>query len=201
MFTKWYGVWEHAGDIDWDSLPQKFILKTNHASGQNIIVTDKDKVDRDAITKQFDEWLHTNHYYLVAEWQYKNIVPKVFAEELLSDEILDYRVFCFNGEPELIWTTKLIGHTYYSSTYDTNWKKVDITWQNWYVNEDHEKPNLLDYILDVARKLSADFNMVRVDLFNVNGKVYFSKLTFTQNGGFEQNLPFEWDVKMGKMMR
>lgn len=200
FFTHWYGIWDKADDIDWDSLPDKFILKTNHASGQNIIVTDKNKANRSKITKQIDEWLHTNHYYLAAEWQYKNIKPKVFAEELLSDEILDYRVFCFKGEPEFIWTTRLVDHVYYSSTYDKNWKNINIKWQNWYVDEEHEKPEQLDRILDIARKLSTDFDMVRVDLFNVNGKVYFSELTFTQNGGFEQNLPYEWDIKMGKMM-
>ena len=142
VFTKWFGIWGSAEEIDWNILPQTFILKTNHASGQNIIVTDKNTADRNGITNQVNKWLKTNHYYLAAEWQYKDIKPKVFAEELLSDEIIDYRVFCFNGEPELIWTTRLIDHTYYSSTYDTDWNKVDIKWQNWYVDEDHQRPKL-----------------------------------------------------------
>ena len=101
-----YGVWDNADDIDFDRLPNSFVLKCNHGSGWNIIVKDKQDLDIAEARKQLNEWLHMNTFYLGFEWQYKNITPKIICEaylEGMAETVYDYNIYCFHGQPQYIW--------------------------------------------------------------------------------------------------
>lgn len=201
-FPKWYGIYSSPGEINFQLLPDQFVLKSNHASCQVIICNDRKKLNLRKTRRELNNWLKTNYYYESAEKQYKNIVPKIICEELLENNIIDYRIFCFNGEPYLIKVTQhndSVPGGYDSATYYKDWTKADIVW-----NQDHgqlemEKPDRLNDMLEIARLLSRQFRFVRVDLYDVEDRIYFSELTFTPNSGFVKDISYEWDKKLGDM--
>ena len=199
-FPKWYGVYDDARDIDFDALPNEFVLKTNHASAQVIVVKDKEKLNRAEAIDTLNKWLKVNFYYAEGERLYRDIVPKIICEELLHEEITDYRIYCFNGKPKLIRVTAH-DHTspsgYVGETYNTRWVPAPFTWKADSVTKEQKKPENLDALLEAARALSADFNFVRVDLYSIGGEVYFSEMTFTPDSGLQPGLPYEWDKKIG----
>lgn len=202
LVCKKYGIWDNPEDIDFDSLPNSFVLKSNHASGQVIICDNKATLDINKTKKQLKSWLKINFYYLMGEWQYKYIKPLIICEELLDSDIVDYRVFCFEGKPTYIKVTKHNSNSpggYDYNMYYTNWEKTDFKMSQSYGELDFVKPDRLDYMLELAKKLSEDFHFVRVDFFTVASKVYFAELTFTPNSGCEKFTDFSVDKKFGSL--
>lgn len=202
LICKKYGIWETPEEIDFDSLPKSFVLKSNHASAQVILCSDKSQLNFDKVRKQLNKWLKTNYYYSVGEWQYKNIKPMIICEELLDSNIVDYRIFCFEGKPTYIKVTKHNSNSpggYDYNMYYTNWDKTEFRMAQSYGDMDIEKPVCLDYMLELAEKLSSDFHFVRVDFFTVKEKVYFAELTFTPNSGREKYTDYNVDIEFGKM--
>lgn len=106
FFPHWYGIFDNPDAIDFQELPNKFVLKSNHASGQVIICKDKSELNITKTKRQLKKWINTNYYYIDAEKHYKDIKPKIICEELLDSNIIDYRLFCFEGEPYLIKVTQ-----------------------------------------------------------------------------------------------
>lgn len=199
-FPKWYGIYRSFKEIDFEKLPKQFVLKSNHASGHIIICKDKENVDMRQIQKKTKRWLQENFYYVSAEPQYKNITPYLICEELLEDNIIDYRIFCFSGRPYIIKATQhnkdaLIGSD--ERTYFCDWSQTGIIWNREYGKKNFLKPRHLDEMLKLAATLSAKFLFVRVDLYETNQKIYFSEMTFTPNSGFEKDLLYDWDLKLG----
>jgi len=184
------GVWERAEDIDFDKLPSAFCLKANHGSNMNLIVKDKSKLDVNAAKKTADEWMHCNFGWEGFELQYVNIPRKIIAEkyiEQMDGNLLDYKVHCFHGVPRLI---HVIGdrnpkmHTGKEAFYDTDWTRNDLMYHTYdqYEN-DIPKPGCYDEMIKIATTLSEGFKYVRVDLYEIDGKIMFGEMTFTPTNG------------------
>jgi hypothetical protein len=202
------GVYESVEDIDIDALPDQFVLKATHGSGWNIIVTDKSQYDWIFEKKKMSKWLKTNYYYGFGETQYKEMTPRIVCEQMLretngSGSLTDYKIICFNGEPYVIFTyidrdTDTIGCAYY----DLTWNRLESHTAGKFksANRDIEKPVSLERMLDIARKLSEGFPEVRVDLYEVEGKIYFGELTFFDTAGFCKFSPPEYDNVLGEQL-
>lgn len=199
------GVWDDANDIDFDSLPEKFALKCNHGSGWNIIVEDKNKLDIQKVRKQLNEWLHTNFAFFGFNLHYMNIPPKIIAEKYLESKtgLIDYRFYCFNGEPKQIWVDIFSGTPkHLRCIYDTNWNKLDLQC-GWPDGSEYlsDKPANLEKMIYFSRILSKDFSFVRVDFFESEGKLYMGEMTFIPMNGTGAFEPQSWDYKLGEMLK
>lgn len=197
--VKLYGVWYTAEEFlrDYDSLPNSFILKANNGEGKgtNQLVKDKEKANKRELYSLVVTWLaRKNIGALVAEPQYEGIVPCVIAEELLPlDEghhsLTDYKIWCFDGTPTFIWVCNdrnEDGNSAHVLTYDTDWNthpEYSIFTSDYIQGEPIPRPENLERMLEVAARLSEGFPELRVDLYNIGGKVYFGELTFTSQGG------------------
>lgn len=197
-----YGVFKDIKDINIDTLPDKFVLKPNHGAGKVIICLDKTKMNWEKEFENMAEWLKENYYYVHGEWQYKDIPPLIICEKLLEENIIDYKIFCFNGEPRFI---QVIGNrldgNYYCNYYDLNWDLMDVD------RADHgksseiiPKPLSLGEMLEVSRIISKEFPFVRVDLYDVNGQVYFGEATFTPANGLTKFIPEKYDSIFGSYL-
>ena len=189
-------IYDDINDINLSELPNKFILKCNHGSAMNIICHDKSKFNLNQSKVLLKEWINTDYGFKNSEFQYINVKRKVFAEVLLKDEIEDYKIYCFHGEPKFIRVQKKIkGHEKINNYYDLNWKLTDIETglPNFFRRPEiiFNKPINLDLMLNYSRKLSEEFVFVRVDFYNINGKIYLGELTFTPS-----NLKFKLKNKL-----
>lgn len=199
ILVKLYGVWYSPDDFakSFSELPNSFILKANNGEGKgtNLVVKDKTQYSVKELTTTVKEWLaRKNIGALVAEPQYEAIKPCVIAEQLLPIEaghhsLTDYKIWCFEGRPHFIWVCNdrnEDGNSAHVLTYDTDWNphpEYSIFTSDYLQGEPMPKPQNLDYMLSVAEKLSAGFPELRVDLYNIAGKIYFGELTFTSQGG------------------
>ncbi len=184
-----YGVYDSVDEIEWDKLPEEFVLKANHGSGWNILVSDKKQLDVTATSKKLDEWLHSSYYSHGREHQYKDIKPKIVCEKFLHNndgsEIFDYKFMCFNGKPYSLWVDYNRHTNHVRNFYD-----LDGNPQNFESDEPADysisftKPENYEQMIDIVKVLAAPFKHVRVDLYNVDGKIYFGELTFGSWGGF-----------------
>lgn len=194
----WSGDDPHT--IPFDRLPTEYVLKPSHAAGQVIIV--KGELDREEITCQASDWLANDYYWHGREAQYYGIPPRILIEEYLANEDgsppLDYKFYCFNGTPEHILVRNHTHDIY--SVFDLAWNLLDIS--NSCLKREPQpwvpKPIKLDEMLELSTKLSTGFGYVRVDFYNVQGRVYFGELTFTPAGGLIQYDPEFWDLKLGE---
>lgn len=203
--TKLYGVWDDANDIDFNVLPSSFALKVNNASDRNIIVKDKNCIDQDQVRKQLNEWMRINFAYYGRELQYKGIVPKVLCEEYLeglADNVYDYNVFCFHGEPEYIWCIKGSHKPdCQASFYNKQWEMQPFSYGYPKDNVLAPKPEKLDEMLELTRVLCKDFPHVRVDWYIMpDGRVLFGEMTFSTWSGFQHFVPEEYDAYFGSLI-
>jgi hypothetical protein len=195
------GSWSLAQEIPYDSLPNRFVLKTNHASGTNVIVNDKKGLDVDAVSQKLDGWLALNYFDVGREYQYKDIVPRILAEEMLvtedGTELKDYKIFCFHGEPKFI-QVDIDRHTNHTRNfYDLDWNQLPFTILYPGYDGVVSKPHSLDEMIGIARKLSSDFVFSRIDLYNTDKKIYFGEITFHHEGGFGPILPKDYAYILG----
>lgn len=196
------GIWDKIEDIDFDSLPEQFVLKCTHDSGGLVICKDKRELDIEAAKRKIKSSLDTNYYWHGREWPYKNVKGRIIAEKYMVDEsgveLKDYKVFNFNGEPKLIQVdfNRFIRHT--KNIYDTEWKYLDVA-INYPTDPDVEikKPECLDKMLELAKVLSRNHPFLRTDFYVINGKIYFGELTFSPGSGFMKITPESFDLKMG----
>lgn len=196
------GVWDKPEDIDYDSLPEKFVLKTTHGGGGRdvIICKDKSKIDKISVNKILNRSLRVD-YWKMREWPYKDVPRKIIAESCLEDksgDLPDYKVMCFGGKPQLIQVHRGRFTHQTQDVYDTNWKKVKISQPGYpYTDDQIEKPALLEEMLSLSEKLSQGIPQVRVDWYIVNNRLYFGELTFFDSAGFARWEPEEWEQRMG----
>ena len=197
------GVWDKFDEIDFEALPMRFALKCNHGSGWNCIVEDKNKLDIKHTKALFDEWMNRNYAFVGLELHYKHIPPKIIAEEYLGDEpIKDYRFYCFNGEPKQVWVDLYSGtKKHIRSVFDMDWNKVALKC-SWPDGGEllSQKPQNFEKMVHFSRILSKEFCFVRIDFFEIQGKLYMGEMTFTPMSGQGVFEPFEWDLKLGEML-
>ncbi len=214
ILVKLYGRWDKASDINWESLPSKFVLKVNNGCGDVLICKDKRKLDKNKVIETYDKLVSQKYGELTGEPHYSKIIPCVIAEELLeiqkqpieTTSLIDYKIWCFNGKPYCIWcawnrTSKGAD----CGVYDTSWNYRP----EWSVFSNHyregnvrlPKPINFPNMLEIASKLSKNFPILRVDLYEVDGKIYFGELTFTSLGGFMDYFTPEVLLDMGKQVK
>lgn len=194
------GIYKNANEIDFDKLPQSFILKTNHGSGWNIICRDKNTFDTRKAKRLLNRWLGFNAYYLSREKQYRNIRPLIICEELLKFEIYDYKFFCFNGKPEFLQVDIDRFSNHKRAFYNLEWQMLPFSIRYAISEKDVLKPPQLDEMKDVACMLSKNLLFCRVDLYIHDQKVYFGEVTLIPGGGNEPFLPQEYDEKIGSLI-
>jgi hypothetical protein len=201
------GVWDSFDEIDFDALPNQFVLKANHGSGWNVIVKDKVTLDKADAKAKFDKWVKLNFAYIAGlELHYKDIVPKIIAEKYIENDeggLYDYKVHCFNGKPMYI---HYIGDRAYHSTkeafFDTEWRLMPFTSRTYPQYDDQiQAPERLSELLQFAEKLAKEFIYVRVDFYVLNdGSFKFGEMTFTPGSGVYKWEPPEYNSKLGKLL-
>lgn len=185
--------------IPFDTLTGPCIVKTNNGSGRNIKI-DGPVADRDELIAMLDEWLRGDYYWIDHERQYAQIEPRIVIEELLDDGHpdgpLDYKLWCFGGEPHYVQVDDR--HHSINAFYTTDWTLQPFRYRDDQKDFDMPRPDNLDRLLDVARQLAKGFDFVRVDLYNIRGQVKFGEMTFTPLGGRMRFRPDEWDLVVGR---
>ncbi len=198
------GVWSSADEVDFDALPQRFVLKCNHNSGLGMcICKDKSRLDIPKVKKRLADGLRQDYYITGREWPYKNVAPKILAEMYLENGdagLTDYKIHCFNGVPRfvLVCGDRFTESGLTEDFYTTSWERLSLKRPNVpNAKASAPKPEKLREMLQLAEKLSAGIPFVRVDFYFVAGKIYFSELTFFPASGFSHFEPREWDKTFG----
>ena len=176
------GAWDNVEDIDWDSLPNKFVLKCNHGCAYNIVCNDKTEFDRIKAKKQLNTWLKEDFGAFNIEPHYSNIKKhKITCEEFLGDNLVDYKFFCFNGIPKFIYVSSDLIHDRQARIgfFNIDGSKINLKRDDYASIEKIELPSFYSEMLEMASKLCKDFPFVRVDFFVTDNKYYFAELTFT----------------------
>lgn len=200
------GVWNKAEDIDFDSLPDKFVLKTTHDSGGVVVCRDKSALDKSATISMLRERLKHKIYYHNREWPYKNVTPRIIAEQYMEDEsgyeLKDYKIFCFNGEPKFLKVdfNRYIKHR--ANYYDTEWNLLPFYEKDYPNDAAHviERPQNFTDMLRLAKDISKGIPFVRIDLYNIRGKIFFGEITFFPASGLGVFSPDQWNVVIGQMI-
>ncbi len=202
------GVWDKFEDIDFDTLPDQFVLKCTHDSGGIVICRDKKSFDTEAARETINSCMKHKYYYRGREWPYKNVKPRIIAEKYMEDaktsELRDYKFFCFDGQVKALFIAtdrQKKGEETKFDFYDADFNHLDI--RNGHPNADPypEKPATFEEMKVLASKLSKGFRHLRVDFYEVNGKVYFGELTFTHWSGMVPFEPDRWDYIFGEWIR
>ena len=200
------GYWESFDDIDFSALPNQFALKCNHDSGSTKVIRDKSALtDEDiaAMREMFSARLKKDFFYAGREYPYKGIKPCIIAEKLMIDEknpeksIEDYKFFCFDGVPKVMFVATDRATDCKFDFFDMDFNHLDIV--NIHPNNEKsiQKPEKFEEMKAIAAKLSKGMRQVRIDLYEINGEIYFGEYTFFHGGGFRLFEPSEWERKLG----
>lgn len=198
------GVWDKFDEIDFESLPNQFVLKCTHDSGGLVICRDKSRLDKEAARKKIERCLKRNYYWLGREWPYKGVRPRIIAEEYMEDaktkELRDYKFFCFDGEVKAMF----VATERADQTTETKFDFFDTQYNHLPVVQGHPnatvppaKPEQFEEMKVLAAKLSKGFPHVRVDFYEVNGRIYVGELTLFHFSGLVPFVPAEWDKTFG----
>lgn len=198
------GVWDSFDQIDFSKLPGKFVLKCTHGSGMNLLIKDKSQFDIKMAKIRFEEWMQMNYAYAGFEMNYANIKPKIIAERMLemkngAEDIPDYKLMCFHGKVRcsFVCSERFSPDGLKVTFYDTDWKVMPFERHYPRSRYPSSKPENYDKMVELAEKLADGQRFVRVDFYEVNGKIYFGELTFYPGSGVEEFTPVEWDKKLG----
>jgi len=201
------GVYETFSQIDFSVLPKKFVIKPNHLSGKIYICEDKDKINIATLEPIVNSWLKTNYFWNYREWPYKFIQPKIIIEEFLEDninnELIDYKIMCFNGTVKysFIVLQRLLKQDMCVDFYDRNWNKQDFKRRYNISNKTIVKPLNYDLMIKITEQIGKREKFIRVDFYEVDGKLYFGEITLYPGAGFEVFDPIKWDYEFGKCIK
>ena len=197
-------VYDKVEDIDFSKLPQKFVLKCNHNSGVGMcICKDKSKLNIRKVKKGLKKGLKQDYYLTGREWPYKNVERKIVCEKFMEDkdspDLKDYKFMCFNGEVKCVFvcSNRFSKDGLRITIVDKNWNVLPVKRPSHKTEDMIEKPKNYQLMLELAEKLSKDIPFIRVDFYEVNGKVYFGELTFFPGNGLEEFEPEEYDRILG----
>jgi len=200
-----YGHWRRLEEIDFTQLPEVFFLKSNQDSGGGMLVDQRKGIDMKSLKKRFSKRniARKNWYWPQREWVYKHIEPCILAEEFLDEgtgrELHDYKFWCFNGKPVYMYITNK-GEIIKENFYDMQFQPVDINHGFERTIPEYAKPDNFEKMRELAVILSEGMPFVRIDFFNVNGKVYFGECTFYDWAGLKPFVDEEWDRKLGNLI-
>lgn len=191
-------------EINFSKLPNKFIIKTTHGSGWNIVCHDKRKLNYLEVIKKLDQWLKLNYCDdFGKEKQYRKIIPRIICEKSLFHQDkapMDYKFLCFNGEPKFIQLDIDRFEKHKQKFYTIDWSPLPFTTRYKISDQTFKKPKNLREMIKIAKILSRPFRHVRVDLYNLNGKIYFGELTFTPGNGLAKFFPNKYDLVLGQYL-
>ena len=205
------GIWNSFDEIDFSLLPDAFVLKCSHDSGSVKIINNKENLtefEKEDLKKFYTKRLKRDFYFAGREYSYKGLIPRIIAEPLMGTEeerkigIKDYKLYCFDGEPKLILIISGRHAERHEDFFD-----ADFNWlpeiRNGYKSSDRcpSKPQCIEKIIEYAKILSAGIRHVRMDFYEIDGKVYFGEYTFFSGGGFEIFEPYEWEIKIGDWIK
>lgn len=202
--VKNYGVWNSFDEIDFDALPNQFVLKTTHDQGGVVICKDKTNFDYRQAKKKLNKHLKVKHFYLTREWPYKNVKPRILAEEFMEDpgskDLKDYKFFCFDGKVKALFIAaeRQSGNEVKFDFFDREFNHLDIVQSHPKSNITYTKPDNFDEMVRIAEKLSNGMPHVRVDLYTIGKEIYFGEFTFSHHGGLVGFTPEEWDYTFGE---
>lgn len=197
------GVWDTFDEIDFDKLPNKFVMKCTHDSGGLVICRDKVNFDKQAAKKKINRSLRRNYYYSGREWPYKNVPPRIIAEQYMEDsetsELKDYKFMCFNGKVKcsFVCSDRFSHKGLHVTFFDRDWNVLPFDRHYPRVKEGLPKPINYIKMIELAEILSKNIPFVRVDFYEVNKKIYFGELTFYPGSGLEEFTPEKWDRILG----
>lgn len=203
-----YGVWDSFDDIDFDKLPDAFVLKVTHTSGGYVVCKDKSKFDKEQARKTMEWSLNRDYYWRTREWPYKNVPKRIIAEKYMPSlgniDSEEYKITCCNGKVAVFTVCRGIPHSDYALRHNDNFDR-NFNRQNWYAfytpsKEPVEKPALFEEMVNIAEKLSHGIPQVRVDLYVIDGQIYFGEMTFFTWAGFIKFVPKSQDKIMGKWL-
>lgn len=201
------GIWERFEDIDFDKLPNQFVLKCTHDSGSFVICDNKESLDIDEARKTINKALHRNYFWESREWPYKNVKPRIIADKFLSVEgvgyISDYSFYCFNGEPKLIMISTKSDSEFTEVMYDFFDMEGNHVAVDTFDNPDNFMPKIPENFAkmrELADILAEGIPFVRVDFYEVGDKIYFGELTFFPDAGFDNEIKPYWDRWLGDLL-
>lgn len=204
------GVWNRPEDIDWDSLPNQFVLKTTHGGGSGGVVVCKDKstFDKQQAISKLTNSLNSDIFWNYREWPYKNVHKRIIAEQYMtdgnSDDLSDYKFFCFDGEPKYCQVIRDRNTKETIDFYDLEWNHMPFVGLNPVARNGLApviKPMCLEKMIEICRKLSEGIPFLRIDLYVINGKEYFGEITFYPASGMGTFIPNEWNFKIGDLIK
>lgn len=202
------GVYDDFDDIDFDSLPDQFVLKCNHDSGGIVVCKDKSRLDKAAARAKLNGSLKKNYYKSLREWPYENVRPRIIAEKYMEDsesaELRDYKFFCFDGEVKALFIASdrmTQGVETKFDFFDENFNHLPFTNGHPNAAVPPKKPSQFELMKKLASKLSKGFPHVRVDFYEVDGKVYFGEMTFFHWSGMTPFVPEKWDYTFGSWIK
>lgn len=206
------GIWERAELINWDSLPDQFVLKTTHGGGSNgvVVCTNKSKFNKEQAIAKLNKSLKSDIFLYFREWPYKNVPRRIIAETFMKDDnaplgssLSDYKFYCFNGEPMYCQVIRDRNTKETIDFYDMDWNHQEFVGLNPVARNGLSpvaRPEKLEVMKDICKKLAKDIPFVRVDLYIINESIYFGELTFYPASGFGVFTPSEWDAKLGELL-
>lgn len=195
-------VYDNPDEIDFEDLPDKFVLKLSHGSGWNIICKDKASLNWSMYKHIIKSWIKQNLYIYGREWNYKNLAPKIIIEKYIDSgdgQLTDYKFFCYNGAPHYVQVDRDRFSVHKQTYFDMDWNKLNITTGN--VPVDEERPQKFEEMKKIAAELSKPFPHVRIDFYNVDDKIYFGEFTYFDGSGFYSFEPDEYDFEWGSKLR
>jgi len=200
------GIWDTFDEIDFGLLPDQFVLKCTHDSGGLVVCKDKSKFDVKKARKKINRSLKTNFYWVGREWPYKNIKPKIIAEKYMKDDnyedLQDYKLMCFSGKVKctFICSDRNSKDGLKVTFYDRKWNQMPFERHYPKSTTIHNKPICYNEMVELAERLSDGIPFVRVDFYEINGKVYFGELTLYPGGGLEEFTPQKYDMILGSWL-
>lgn len=199
------GVWDKFDDIDFAQLPNQFVLKTTHDSGGIVIVKDKGKMDMQKARKKLEKSLQRKYFLMSREYPYKDVKPRIIAEKFMVDEsgteLKDYKFFCFNGEVKFLFVATDRPFDTRFDFFDADFNHLPFKQGHPWAKKEIKKPAKFEEMKQAAAALSKGIPHVRVDLYNINGEIYFGELTFFHFSGVVPFEPAEWDEKIGDYLK
>jgi hypothetical protein len=202
-----YGVYDSFSEINFQDLPEKFVLKAVHASSYNVIITDKSELDLKVLKRKIKKWQSANQYYRTGqEWAYKDVAPKLIAEKYLKnderDSLTDYKFYCFDGKPEFLEVHLDRAQNHKRAFYNFNFERLPFRYvsEEKSISEKIKKPETLEKMISLSEILAENFPFVRVDFYSVSGKIIFGEMTFYPSDGRKDFHPDKYNKIIGDLM-
>ena len=200
------GVWERFEDIDFDQLPDQFVLKCTHGSGDVVICRDKAKLDLAAAKKKLTKALKTDFYKIGREWPYKNVPRRIIAEKYMAaaddaEGLTDYKYFCFNGEPQVMFILSDRHADCRLDFFDMDFNHLDLQYTYPNAETKVKQPIHFEKMKELARTLAKNIPLARIDFYEIDGRIYFGEITLYPGGGFSIFNPSNWELKLGDLIK